>query len=236
MILKGRRFFHCFQNKDKNPSFLYKNFIFFAAFLFFIPFILLELERRGDMDQDLQLIKQVLAGNKAAFEKIVEKYKGYVFAIIFNFVKDHYEVESIAQEVFLQIYISLPEFKFDNFKGWISRITANKAIDWKRKKQSKFREETMEYMEAIADREKIGEYKTPEDLLIEKEHREKIRRVCKNIPSIYENVIIKYYFQEKSYEEIAEEEGITVKTVASRLYRGRNILREKWRLEEDETL
>ncbi|NLY86225.1 MAG: hypothetical protein GX077_07725 [Tissierellia bacterium] len=91
------------------------------------------------MDQDIQLIKRVLAGEKAAFEKIVEKYKGYVFAIIFNFIKDYDEAENIAQEVFLQIYISLPEFKFDNFKGWISRVTANKAIDWKRKKKSKFR-------------------------------------------------------------------------------------------------
>ncbi|NLW39335.1 MAG: sigma-70 family RNA polymerase sigma factor [Tissierellia bacterium] len=188
------------------------------------------------MDQDIQLIKRVLAGEKAAFEKIVEKYKGYVFAIIFNFIKDYDEAENIAQEVFLQIYISLPEFKFDNFKGWISRVTANKAIDWKRKKKSKFREETMEYMEAIADKESIREFKTPEDLVIEKEYREKIRKVCKNIPPIYQNVIIKFYFQGKSYEEIAEEEGISVKSVASRLYRGRNILREKWRLEEDETL
>lgn len=114
------------------------------------------------MDQDIQLIKRVLAGEKAAFEKIVEKYKGYVFAIIFNFIKDYDEAENIAQEVFLQIYISLPEFKFDNFKGWISRVTANKAIDWKRKKKSKFREETMEYMEAIADKESIREFKTPQ--------------------------------------------------------------------------
>ena len=188
------------------------------------------------MDQDIQLIKKVLAGDKTAFEKIVDKYKGYIFAIIFNFIKDHGEAENIAQEVFLQIYISLPEYKFDNFKGWISRIAANKAIDWKRKKQSKFRDETLEYIEAIADRESIGEYKTPEDLLLEKEYREKVRRVCQSIPPIYENVIIKFYFQEKSYEEIAEEEGISVKSVASRLYRGRNILREKWRLEEDETL
>lgn len=188
------------------------------------------------MDQDTQLIKQVLAGNKIAFEKIIDKYKGYVFAIILNFIKDQNEAESIAQEVFLQIYISLPEYKFDNFKGWISRIAANKAIDWKRKKISRLKEETMESIEVIVDRENMGESKTPEDILIEKENREKIRRICHSIPPIYENIIIKFYFEGKSYEEIAKEEGITVKTVASRLYRGRNLLREKWRLEEDEAL
>lgn len=186
--------------------------------------------------EDVQVIKQVLAGDKNAFEKIVEKYKGYIFAIILNFIKDHDEAENIAQEVFLQIYISLPDYKFDNFKGWISRIAANKAIDWKRRKVSKFKEEAVEDTEAIFDRENLGEHKTPEDLLIEREYREKIRRVFKSMPPIYEDVLIKFYFQDKSYEEIAEEEGVTVKTIASRLYRGRNILREKWRVEEDETL
>lgn len=188
------------------------------------------------MDQDIELIKQTLQGNDDAFEKIVDRYKGYVFAIILNFTKDHGEAENIVQEVFLQIYISLPKYKFDNFKGWISRIAANRSIDWTRKKKVKFKEQTIENAEMVMDREGLNECETPEDILIKKEHREKIHGICKSIPPIYENVIIKFYFQEKSYEEIAKEEGTTVKTVASRLYRGRNMLREKWREEDHDTL
>ena len=171
-----------------------------------------------------------------AFEEIVEKYKGYVFAIILNFIKDYNEAENIAQEVFLQIYISLPEYKPDNFKGWIGRIATNKSIDWIRKKKAKFNEQVMESTEIVIDREDLSDFKTPENILIEKESREKIHRICKSIPYIYEDVITKFYFEGKSYEEIAKEEGTTVKTIASRLYRGRNLLREKWREENDETL
>lgn len=40
------------------------------------------------MSQDIELIKQTLAGNDDAFEKIVDRYKGYVFAIILNFIKE----------------------------------------------------------------------------------------------------------------------------------------------------
>src|SRR5699024_6580462 len=126
-------------------------------------------------------------------------------------------------------------YKFDNFKGWVSRITTNKSIDWIRKKKSKFKEETMEDVEMIMDMESVKSLKTPEDILIQKENRRKIHQVCNGIPLIYQNVIIKFYLEEKSYEEIAREEGTTVKTIASRLYRGRNILRQKWR-EENETL
>lgn len=187
------------------------------------------------MDWDTELIKLTLSGNEDAFAKLIDIYRGYVFAIILNFIKDHNEAENVAQEVFLQIYISLPNFKMDNFKGWIGRIAANKAIDWKRKKKSKYREEVIDDTENIMYKEKLNNYETPEDILIRKENREKINRMCRSIPPIYQNVIIKFYFQEKSYEEIAKEEGTTVKTIASRLYRGRNMLREKWR-ENDETL
>ena len=187
------------------------------------------------MDQDIELIKQTLQGNDDAFEKIVDRYKGYVFAIILNFIKDHGEAENIVQEVFLQIYISLPKYKFDNFKGWIGRIAANKAIDWIREKKVKFKEQTMENSEMVMDREGLNEWDTPEDILIQKENRKKIHRICKSIPPIYEVAIIKFYFEEKSYEEIAKEESTTVKTIASRLYRGRNMLREKWR-EDNDTL
>lgn len=188
------------------------------------------------MDLDKELIEQTISGNNDAFEQIVDNYKGYIFAIILNFINDYNEAENIAQEVFLQIYISLPEYKFDNFKGWIGRIAANKSIDWKRKRKAKFNEQVMENAETVMDREGLSDYKTPEDILIEKEKREKVHRVCNKIPNIYEDAIIKFYFEEKSYQEIAREEGTTVKTIASRLYRGRNLLREKWREENDETL
>lgn len=187
------------------------------------------------MEQDIELIKKAILGNNDAFEKIVDRYKGYIFAIILNFIKDYNEAENIAQEVFLQIYISLPDYKLDNFKGWIGKIATNKAIDWKRKKSRKFIEQTMENSEEIIDREKLNHIETPEDILIQKEKRERIHKICRSIPSIYENVIMKFYFEEKSYEEIAKEEGTTEKTIASRLYRGRNLLREKWR-DENETL
>lgn len=187
------------------------------------------------MDWEKNLVEQTLLGNDDAFAKIVDIYKGYVFAIILNFIKDHNEAENIAQEVFLQVYISLPNFKMDNLKGWIGKIAANKSIDWKRKKRSKFKEEIVENTEDVMYREKFNNYETPEDILIEKENQAKINKLCKSMPTIYENAIIKFYFEDKSYEEIAREEGTTVKTIASRLYRGRNMLREKWR-DKSETL
>ena len=187
------------------------------------------------MNNEFQLIEKAKRGDKDSFEEIVDLYKNYVFAIILNFIKDYKEVENVAQEVFLQIYISLPEYKTDNFKAWVSRIASNKSIDWIRKKKSKFREETMEKSDYLIDIINIEKEKTPEDILLEKENSEELFKLCRSLSPIYHETIKKFYLEGKSYEEMAKEENVTVKTIASRLYRGRNMLKEKWR-EKDETL
>lgn len=187
------------------------------------------------MERELLLIKESIEGNEESFAEIVNTYKNYVFAIILNFIKDYNEVENVAQEVFLQIYISLPQYNNDNFKGWISRIASNKSIDWLRRKRSKFKEETLENSEDIIDKLGANQKENPELLLIEKENKESLKEALYSLPDIYRITIEKFYFEGKSYEEIALEENITVKAVASRLYRGKNILKEKWR-ERNETL
>ena len=187
------------------------------------------------MDKESILIKKAIEGDEKAFEKIVDHYKNYVFAIILNFIKDHNEVENVAQEVFLQIFISLPKYESDNFKGWISRISSNKSIDWIRRKKSKFKEEVMKDSQEIIENPKHSHVKTPEEIFLENEKTQEIKEMCSSISPIYEDVIRKFYLEGKSYEEIAGEEGVSVKTIASRLYRGRNILKEKWR-RENETL
>lgn len=181
------------------------------------------------MNSEELLIKRAVAGDEDSFNQIIELYKNYVFAIILNFIKDYGEVENIAQEVFLQIYISLPNYDNDNFKGWISRITSNKSIDWIRRKKSKFKEETLELTEVLVDHLEMDSVDTPEQLLIKKEDSQELASVLNSIPDIYREVLEKFYFKEMSYEEIASEEDIAVKTIASRLYRGKNLLREKWR-------
>jgi RNA polymerase sigma factor (sigma-70 family) len=181
------------------------------------------------MNKESVLIEKAAKGDESSFAEIINLYKNYVFAIILNFIKDYNEVENVAQEVFLQIYLSLPNYESDNFKGWISRIASNKSIDFLRKKKAKFREEVIENEEELMDNPRFSHNHTPEEILIEKEKTEEVSKLCKSVPPIYADVIKKFYLEGKSYEEIAKEEGVTVKTIASRLYRGRNMLKEKWR-------
>lgn len=173
------------------------------------------------------LIKRAAIGDKAAYEQLVNKYKGYVFAIILNFIEDRFYAENVAQEVFLQVYISLPQYRFEGFKTWLGRIATRKAIDWGRVHGKYRTRERFAADEELSERN--GEYDSPEDKLIRHEEAARIRKLCDQLPENYQRIVEKYYFMGKSYRQIAEEENIAVKTVETRLYRARRKLREQWK-------
>ncbi len=179
------------------------------------------------MNQEDVLIKRAAAGNKAAYEQLVNKYKGYVYAIILNLVNDSFDAENIAQEVFLQVYISLPQYRFEGFRTWLGRITVRKAIDLKRKQQ-KIRDGERLVAAQVHLARQDG-YGSLEEDLLRREDAERIRNLYSQLPDSYRTVVKKYYFSEKSYRQIASEEGIAVKTVETRLYRARKKLREQWK-------
>lgn len=175
--------------------------------------------------------QRFVAGDAEAFEKIIDHYKAYVFAIVLRFLQDPDDVQDVVQEVFLQLYRSLPGYQPDNLKGWIGKITANKAIDWKRR-QSRFLWDSEKSLSTISEDADAG----PERVILKKERDEYIKALCTALPQHYSRIVIKYHFEDKSYQQIAREEGISLKTVESRLYRARKILKERWKEEMHEAL
>lgn len=175
-------------------------------------------------------IEGFLVRDPQAFEELINQYKAYVFAIILRFVNDPDDAQDIAQEVFLQLYRSLPEYQPDHLKAWIGRITTNKAIDWKRK-----RARQLALVDSDMERQTIPGVMdmNPEQMLLQQERDSHMKDLCRSLPPRYSQIMIKYHFENKSYQQIAREEGISLKTVESRLYRARRLLRERWKEEAE---
>lgn len=178
------------------------------------------------MEPDELLIRRIINGEKEAFRDIVENYRIFVYTICYNIIRDHQEAENLAQETFLKVYNSLSQYKLGGFKTWIARIAANTAIDLKRKMSAK-NEVNIDDINEIAD-----ERKSIVDELAANEQKERILLICGNLPKKYGEVLRKYYIESKSYQEIAKEEGISIRTVESRLYRAKKLFIRRW--EEDE--
>ncbi|WP_396954615.1 RNA polymerase sigma factor [Neobacillus sp.] len=174
---------------------------------------------------DTALIEKVLDGNDHAFRLLVEKYRNDVFRTVFAVLHDQKEAEDAAQEVFIKIYTSLPQYGNQGFKTWMTRIAVNHAIDVKRK-QARRREEVVDTLEQQA----LG---TPSDSvereIIEQDRRSLVRKKLNEVPENYREVIYGFYIAEKSYQQMAEEQNVQVKTIETKLYRARHWMKKNWK-------
>ncbi|MDD4572009.1 MAG: RNA polymerase sigma factor [Clostridia bacterium] len=182
------------------------------------------------MDLAARCVELALAGNDAAFADLVNMYKPYVFAIIMRYESHPDQVENIAQEVFLQIYRSLSQCRKENVKAWIATIAMRKAIDHRRKAAIRLCNEDWVELESLpVAGQEINE---PETAYLFIEQEERVRRTCAELPSIYGEILKDFYLEGKKTKEIAAEHNIALKTVDSRLYRGRLLFKTKWEEEE----
>src|ERR1700731_368622 len=82
------------------------------------------------------LVRRAQTGDETAFSEIVERYQSKVFSIIHGIVRQHNDVEDIAQQVFAKVYFSIRNFDFrSSLITWIYKITVNECFDYLRKKK-----------------------------------------------------------------------------------------------------
>jgi RNA polymerase sigma factor (sigma-70 family) len=167
----------------------------------------------------------VLEGNDHAFRLLVEKYRNDVFRTVFAVLRDQKEAEDAAQEVFMKVYTSLSRYENQGFKTWITRIAVNHAIDVKRK-QARRREDVVDAL----DQQVPGSPKdSVEKVVIAEDQRRLVQKKLNEVPENYREVIYGFYIAEKSYQQMAKEQNVQVKTIETKLYRARNWMKRNWK-------
>ncbi|MEH7093687.1 sigma-70 family RNA polymerase sigma factor [Neobacillus vireti] len=170
----------------------------------------------------------MLEGNDHAFRLLVEKYRNDVFRTVFAVLRDQKEAEDAAQEVFMKVYTSLSRYENQGFKTWITRIAVNHAIDVKRK-QARRREEVVDAL----DQQALGSPKdSVEMLVIAEDQRRLVQKKLNEVPENYREVIYGFYIAEKSYQQMAKEQNVEVKTIETKLYRARSWMKRNWKEDE----
>lgn len=171
-----------------------------------------------DLD-DLDIIRLVVQGDQKAFACLVEKYQRPIYNLAGQMVGFGEDARDLTQEVFLQVYRHLERFKGDyRFSTWVYRIASNLTVDWIRKRRRQVR--GLEYYESVSR-------PTPEEVYLEKEGARRVRDLLDSLPEKYRLALVLHYYHRFSYDEIAEILEVSRRTVESRLYRGRNMMRER---------
>ncbi len=173
---------------------------------------------------ELVLIEKIKERNEKAFEILIKNYKNYIYTICFGIIKNHEDALDISQEVFIKVYFSIGTYKNEGFKTWISKLAVNLSIDYLRKRKKSSNDISIEDHE---DNLKLAT-EDVEQKVIKIMDEEKLHLYYNSLPKKYSIILKKYYFESKSYSLISMEENISIKTVETRLYRAKKMLKEKW--------
>lgn len=175
---------------------------------------------------DVDLVRETLAGDQDAFRRLVERYQDRLFALARGYTKSAVEMEDIVQDAFMKAFRRLDTFNHESsFYTWLYRITLNTALDYlKRRGRSP--------VQAVEDPE-LGAPPTPQEgfaphaRLEREEIAEITRSVLEDLPEIFRTALVLREFEGLAYQEIADVLGISIGTVESRLFRARARFKER---------
>lgn len=192
-------------------------------------------EAGGDGSQeaevdDADLVRQSQAGDYAAFDALVTKHRGKVYAMIMNMVKNDADAWDLAQDSFIKAWKALPKFENrSKFSTWLFRISHNVVYDWMRKK--KIRSEG-ELNDELLDANRIDMTaatapklsQRPDEAMASNEMRHEIEDALNKLSPEHKETIVLREVQGMDYKEIAEVMGCSLGTVMSRLFYARKKL------------
>lgn len=189
------------------------------------------------IDETAGLLTRMQNGDSEAFQQLFEKTKRYVFYIVSEIIgAKNSDVEDVMQEVYLNIYSKMDTLKDPALSlKWIKMIARNKAIDYCKKANVKH-EMLSEEKDEIADSEDvlIQPMMVPEDIMENQATRQLVSDIIAALPQDQKRIVVQYYFNECKLSEIAEEMGIPLNTVKTKLRRIKQSLEEKFLLLERE--
>jgi RNA polymerase sigma-70 factor, ECF subfamily len=185
-----------------------------------------EAGRSGD---DRELVRQAKAGNKEAFEALVVRHQGRVFAVAGGILRNREDVEDIAQQVFFKAYFSLKRFdQRAAFSTWLYKITVNECWDVLRKRKVR-----PLVLEVDLSEEQSRQYQAAEqlsdgrpDASEQLASRERVEQLLGCLEERDRSMLVLKEVQGFSVEEIAEILEINANTVKVRLFRARQRIAE----------
>lgn len=177
-----------------------------------------------------RIVCELKAGNYSIFKEIIELFKNRVYGMAYKFTNNYDEAQDLSQEIFLKIYKEIGGFRFESkLSTWIYRISINTCLDWKRKnnKVKILSTSILNDNDEIVDVEIKDDKPLPEEAIIRSENQEEVHELVYRLPDKYKTVIIMYHFNNMSYQDISTALNIPERTVETRLYRARRLLKDE---------
>jgi len=181
------------------------------------------------------LIEEWQSGDMSAFEALFQQYQGLVFKTAYLMTGNREEAKDVLQEVFVTVWKS--RHTFNPAKGkittWLHRITVNRCVSKHRKKQAPTFSLEKVRMGGF-DLVEIRNSELPEELAQSRLEYERLIKAMNSLDSKHRPALILRYFNDLSYDEIAQVLDIPLGTVKSRINQALKSLRGQLGIQQRE--
>lgn len=177
---------------------------------------------------DGMFIKRILSGDHSAFEELVGRYHVSLFNFICHFLGNYDLACDVIQQVFLQLYISMPTLRTgEPLKAWLFQVARNRCLDeLRRKKAMHFSEleeannDDLSPLEILPDTDPL-----PDEVAEHHDLQEKLRQAIDGLPPKFRSVVLLRYASQLSFSEIGKVLHMPEATAKTYFQRARPLLR-----------
>ncbi len=185
-------------------------------------------------DNERRFIERLQQRDERAFNELVETYGPRVYRLVYRMLGRREEAEDMAQEVFVQVFKAISQFRGDSrLSTWIYRVAVNLCKN-RTKYLARRHDDAQDALDAVAEHEPLHEAKgvtsadvSRPDHLVEGMQVEAIVRYCiASLDPDFREALVLRDVENLSYDEIVEITGVAEGTVKSRIHRGRLALKQ----------
>ncbi len=170
---------------------------------------------------DEEIAKSVAKGDKDLFGELIDRYESKLTRYILRFTQYKDDVSDITQVVFIKAYVNLKSFDTNrSFNSWIYRIAHNESVTYLKKRGG----EKVSFIDFDTFLPHPFAKEQADTEALSREDKEQLEHSLSKISLKYREVLVLYYYDELSYQEIADVLHIPIATVGVRIKRGKEAL------------
>jgi RNA polymerase sigma-70 factor, ECF subfamily len=180
-------------------------------------------ERPAAGADELELIRAIAAGDKAAFGSLYDRYAGTVMALCLRVLGDRAEAEEAVTDVFWQVWQQAGRFDLERGQpiAWLTTLARTRAID---RRRSLARRRSVVVPEEDTDR--LPSESDPHADAVGAQRGERVRRALELLAADQRRVVEMNFFRGLSHQDIADELGEPLGTIKTRIRTGLTRLKE----------
>jgi len=173
-------------------------------------------------DQEKNLIQAAKEGSISAFERLLAFYEKKIFSYIYGFIRQKQDAEDLTQETFIKAYKNLSALEPEKgIRAWLYAVATNTTYDWLRRRSS--------HPELFIIDDPENPFETIDEAIpyIPIERATDLKSALTKLKPVYRTVLLLYYKEDLSYQEIASVLSVPLNTVKTHLSRAKQALKKE---------